>query len=248
MLSNQLVYTDRINFLFGKRAIMCDHILFHRYCTCEVRLFHRSKTEGSKKKSSPWYTCELSLYQVSAISVHYFWRYELLSERHFHFLRSDFVACSRNLWTTQTHFCQYLRTRWIFFKTDFCVETLGSSRSFWVPWTLYSEIIITTVQMNLHSSMTCLFFSHKGEFGEQYRVILELSLSLLCVSECLRWPREQGGVQLAEPGGQRGAEDRGCDRPAQQELYRHARTGTNWGKCELRNNIDNLQYHSILDQ
>ena len=28
------------------------------------------------------------------------------------------------------HFCQYLRTRCIFFKTDFCVETLGSSRLF----------------------------------------------------------------------------------------------------------------------
>ena len=34
------------------------------------------------------------------------------------------------------HFGQYLRTRYVFFKTDFCIETVGSSRSFWVPWSL----------------------------------------------------------------------------------------------------------------
>ena len=32
------------------------------------------------------------------------------------------------------HFGQYLGTRCVFFKTVFCVETLSSSRSFWVPW------------------------------------------------------------------------------------------------------------------
>ena len=31
------------------------------------------------------------------------------------------------------HFGSFLSTRWIFFKTDFCVETMSSSRSFWAP-------------------------------------------------------------------------------------------------------------------
>ena len=46
------------------------------------------------KNSSPWYTCDLSLHRVSAMSVHYFWRYKHFSERHFnfHFWRSDFTA------------------------------------------------------------------------------------------------------------------------------------------------------------
>ena len=35
-----------------------------------------------------------------------------------------------------THFCRYLGTRCIFFKTDFCIETVGLSRSIWIPWTL----------------------------------------------------------------------------------------------------------------
>ena len=35
-----------------------------------------------------------------------------------------------------THLYQYLRIRCIFFKTDCCVETVSSSRSFWIPWTL----------------------------------------------------------------------------------------------------------------
>ena len=35
-----------------------------------------------------------------------------------------------------TLFCSYLGTRWIFFKTDFCTETVSSSPSFWAPWTL----------------------------------------------------------------------------------------------------------------
>ena len=34
------------------------------------------------------------------------------------------------------HFCQYLRTRYIFLKTDFCDETVGLRRSFWVPRSL----------------------------------------------------------------------------------------------------------------
>ena len=57
------------------------------------------------------------------MSVHYFWRYEHFFDWHFHFLWCEFVDCSRNLWTTQKHFHQYHRTRWIFFKPDFLVET-----------------------------------------------------------------------------------------------------------------------------
>ena len=40
-----------------------------------------------------------------------------------------------------THFGWYLGTRCIFFKTDFCVETVSPSRSIWIPWTLQSEQI-----------------------------------------------------------------------------------------------------------
>ena len=42
--------------------------------------------------SNAWYTCNLSPHRVLAMSVHYFWRYEHFSERHFHFRHSDFVA------------------------------------------------------------------------------------------------------------------------------------------------------------
>ena len=42
------------------------------------------------------------------------------------------------------HFAQYLWTRCILFKTDFCIETVSSSRSFWVPWTLSSEEFFLT--------------------------------------------------------------------------------------------------------
>ena len=34
-----------------------------------------------------------------------------------------------------THFGWYLRTRCIFFKTDFCIEIVSLSRSIWIPWT-----------------------------------------------------------------------------------------------------------------
>ena len=37
-------------------------------------------------------------------------------------------------------FNQYIRTQCILIKTDFCVETVGSSRSFWVPWTFFQLI------------------------------------------------------------------------------------------------------------
>ena len=94
----------------------------------EVVLLRKDITQLEQKNSSPWYTCDQSLHRVSAISVHYFWRYEHFTEHHYHFSWSDFVACNRNLWTTKIHFCQYLRTWWIIFKTDFCIETLGSSR------------------------------------------------------------------------------------------------------------------------
>ena len=66
-----------------------------------VVLIHKNITQLDLKKSRPWYTCDLSLHQVSAMSVHYLWRYEHFSERHFSFLWSDFVAFSRNLWATQ---------------------------------------------------------------------------------------------------------------------------------------------------
>ena len=67
----------------------------------EVVLLHKDITQLEQKNSSPWYTCDQSLHRVSAISVHYFLRYEHFTERHFHFSWSDFVAWSRNLWTTQ---------------------------------------------------------------------------------------------------------------------------------------------------
>ena len=122
---------------FQRALGSCQKGLLH-YVTLATKLlhvvlFHEDITQLEQKKSSPWYTCNESLHQVLAMLVHYFWRFKHFSERHFYFSLSDFVACSRYLWTTQIHFCQYLRTRWIF------VKTLGSSRSFWVPWTLYSE-------------------------------------------------------------------------------------------------------------
>ena len=67
----------------------------------EVVLLREDLTQRDLKNSRPWYTCDLSLHRVSAMSVHYFWRYEHVTENHFHFPWSDFVACSRNLWTTQ---------------------------------------------------------------------------------------------------------------------------------------------------
>ena len=33
----------------------------------------------------------------------------------------------------KAEFCQFIRTRCKFFKTNFCIETLGSSRTLWVP-------------------------------------------------------------------------------------------------------------------
>ena len=38
-----------------------------------------------------------------------------------------------------TYFGQYLMTRYFFFRTDFCVEIVSSSRSKRVPWTLRTE-------------------------------------------------------------------------------------------------------------
>ena len=38
------------------------------------------------------------------------------------------------------HFCQYIRTQCIFFKTDLSVETLDLGRSFWVGWSISSGI------------------------------------------------------------------------------------------------------------
>ena len=66
-----------------------------------IILFHDDIMQLDLKKFSPWYTCDTSLHRVSAISVHYFWRYEHFSERHFYFSWSDFVAFSRNLCTIQ---------------------------------------------------------------------------------------------------------------------------------------------------
>ena len=38
----------------------------------EVVLLHEDVTQPELKKSSPLYTCDLSLHRVSALSVHYF--------------------------------------------------------------------------------------------------------------------------------------------------------------------------------
>ena len=66
-----------------------------------IVLYQDDITQPDLKKSSPWRTCDLSLYKVTAIFVHYFWRYEQFSERHLNFSWSDFAVFSRNLWTTQ---------------------------------------------------------------------------------------------------------------------------------------------------
>ena len=39
----------------------------------------------------------------------------------------------------KTDFNQYLGQYWVLLQTDFCIETVRSCRSFWVPWKLYSE-------------------------------------------------------------------------------------------------------------
>ena len=66
-----------------------------------VVFFHEDITQQDLKNASPWYTCHKSLHKVPAMLVHYFWRYEHFSRDHFYISRSDFVACSRKLWTTQ---------------------------------------------------------------------------------------------------------------------------------------------------
>ena len=58
----------------------------------ETVLLHEDITQLEQKNSSPWYTCDLSLHQVSAMYVHYFWKYEHFSERHFHFLALKFCG------------------------------------------------------------------------------------------------------------------------------------------------------------
>ena len=56
------------------------------------------------KKFNPWYTCDLSLHQVSAMSMSYFERYEHFSVPHFHFLGSHFGTDRKSL--TTIIFCQ----------------------------------------------------------------------------------------------------------------------------------------------
>ena len=52
--------------------------------------------------------------------------------------------CFLTLWAKpnrqpKTDFNQYLGQYWVLLQTDFCVETVRSCRSFWVPWKLHSE-------------------------------------------------------------------------------------------------------------
>ena len=56
----------------------------------EVVLLSEDVTQRDLKNSSSWCTCDLSLHQVSAMSVHYFWRYEHFSERQRHFFALRF--------------------------------------------------------------------------------------------------------------------------------------------------------------
>ena len=66
-----------------------------------IVLLHEDNTQQDLKNSSPRYTYDKNLHQLSAMLVHYFWKYAHFSEHHFPFSWSDFVACSRNLWTTK---------------------------------------------------------------------------------------------------------------------------------------------------
>ena len=59
---------------------------------CEVVLFHEDITQLEQKNSSHCYTCGLRPHRVSAMSVHYFWRYKQFSEPSAIFWRSDFTA------------------------------------------------------------------------------------------------------------------------------------------------------------
>ena len=58
----------------------------------EVVLFREDVTQRELKNSSHWNTCDLSPHRVSAMSVHYFWRYEHFSERQRHFLALRFYT------------------------------------------------------------------------------------------------------------------------------------------------------------
>ena len=62
-----------------------------------VGLFLEDSTQLEQKQSSPW--CDLNQHWVSAMSIQYIFHFSVY---HFYFLLSYFVACSRNLWTTQT--------------------------------------------------------------------------------------------------------------------------------------------------
>ena len=81
--------------LFGPNNFFCVqkgllHYVILATKLLYVILFHEDITQQDLKISSPWYTCDKSLHQVSTMSVHYFWRYDHFSERHFYFLWSDF--------------------------------------------------------------------------------------------------------------------------------------------------------------
>ena len=55
-----------------------------------IVLFHEDITQLKQKNYSRWYTRDLSLHWVSAMLVHYFYRYENFSVPHFHSWWSDF--------------------------------------------------------------------------------------------------------------------------------------------------------------
>ena len=83
---------------FQRALGSCQKGLLH-YVTLATKLlhvvlFHDDITQRDLKKSSSWYTSDPSLNRVSAMSVHYFWRNEHFSERHFRVWRSDFANIS----------------------------------------------------------------------------------------------------------------------------------------------------------
>ena len=105
-----------------------------------VVLFCEDNTQRDLKKSSPWYTCDLSLHRVSAMSVHCFGRYEHVTEPHFHFLWSDFVACSRNLWTTQIPCNNYNYSEYRVLKTPGLNPVFQRKNQFWKIFIKSSDI------------------------------------------------------------------------------------------------------------
>ena len=78
-----------------------------------VFLFHEDNTQRDLNNSSPWYACDLSLHWVSAMYVHYFWRYEHFSERQRHFLALRFYSYPGKSVTAQST-CYYNETHFYY--------------------------------------------------------------------------------------------------------------------------------------